>query len=57
MELVDFFVEAEADVRMCLCNDMTKLHEMSFRGTPAQVREQLLQRAIMTRASMPSSSR
>ena len=44
MELVDFFVEAEADVRMCLCNDMTKLHEMSFRGTPAQVREQLLQK-------------
>ena len=29
---------------MCLCNDMTKLHEMSFRGTPAQVREQLLQK-------------
>lgn len=44
MELVDFFIEAEADVRMCLCNDMTKLHEMSFRGTPAQVREQLLQK-------------
>ncbi len=44
MELVDFFVEAEADVRMCLCNDMTKLHEMSFRGTPAQVREQLLKK-------------
>lgn len=44
MELVDFFVEAEADVHMCLCNDMTKLHEMSFRGTPAQVREQLLQK-------------
>ncbi|MDO5001154.1 MAG: 16S rRNA (cytidine(1402)-2'-O)-methyltransferase [Eubacteriales bacterium] len=44
MELVDFFVEAEANVRMCLCNDMTKLHEMSFRGTPAQVREQLLQK-------------
>lgn len=44
MELVDFFVEAEADVRMCLCNDMTKLHEMSFRGTPAQVKEQLLRK-------------
>lgn len=44
MELVDFFTEAEADVRMCVCNDMTKLHEMSFRGTPAQVREQLLQK-------------
>ena len=42
MELVDFFVESGADVRMCLCNDLTKLHEMSFRGTPVQVKEQLL---------------
>ena len=42
MELVDFFMEAGADVRMCLCNDMTKLHEMSFRGSPAEVKEQLL---------------
>ena len=42
MSLVDFFIEAEADVRLCLCNDMTKLHEMSFRGSPAEVREQLL---------------
>ena len=42
MELVDFFVESEAGVRMCLCNDMTKLHEMSFRGSPAEVKEKLL---------------
>lgn len=42
MELVDFFIDQQADVRMCLCNDMTKLHEMSFRGTPTQVKEQLL---------------
>ena len=42
MELVDFLVESEAKLRLCLCNDMTKLHEMSFRGTPAQVKEQLL---------------
>ena len=42
MELVDFFVDSGAEVRMCLCNDMTKLHEMCFRGTPAEVREQLL---------------
>ena len=42
MELVEFFIEAGARCRMCLCNDMTKLHEMSFRGTPEQVREQLL---------------
>ena len=42
MELVDFFIESEALVRMCLCNDLTKLHETSFRGTPAEVKEQLL---------------
>ena len=41
MDLVDFFVESEAGVRMCLCNDMTKLHEMTFRGTPQEVKEQL----------------
>ena len=29
-------------MRLCLCNDMTKLHEMTFRGTPAEVRDQLL---------------
>ncbi len=42
MELVEFFIGAGARCHMCLCNDMTKLHEMSFRGTPAEVREQLL---------------
>ena len=42
MDLVDFFIDEQADVRLCLCNDMTKLHEMSFRGTPAEVKEQLL---------------
>lgn len=42
MDLVDFFIDSEALCRMCLCNDLTKLHEMSFRGTPAQVKEQLL---------------
>ena len=41
MELVDFFIEEDAAVELCLCNDMTKLHEMSFRGSPAQVKEQL----------------
>ena len=39
---MDFFIESAADLRLCLCNDMTKLHEMSFRGTPAEVKEQLL---------------
>ena len=42
MELVDFFIDQQAQVRMCLCNDMTKLHEMACRGTPAEVKEQLL---------------
>lgn len=42
MELVDFFIEAGAKCSMCLCNDMTKLHEMSFRGTPEEVKQQLL---------------
>ena len=42
MDLVDFFVDAGAKCRLCLCNDLTKLHEMSFRGTPVQVKEQLL---------------
>ena len=42
MDLVEFFIREQADVRLCLCNDMTKLHEMTFRGTPAEVKEQLL---------------
>mgnify|MGYP000814096994 FL=1 len=42
MSVIDFFIEENAQLRLCLCNDMTKLHEMSFRGTPAQVKEQLL---------------
>lgn len=42
MELVEFFINEDAKIQMCLCNDMTKLHEMSFRGTPQEVKEQLL---------------
>ena len=42
MELVDFFIDSGAMVHMCLCNDLTKLHEMTFRGTPAEVKDQLL---------------
>ena len=42
MGAVEFFIDADAGVRLCLCNDMTKLHEATFRGTPAEVREQLL---------------
>lgn len=42
MGAVDFLIDAGADVRLCLCNDMTKLHEATFRGAPAEVKEQLL---------------
>ena len=42
MDLVEFFISEDAKVQMCLCNDMTKLHEMTFRGTPAEVKEQML---------------
>lgn len=42
MDLVDFFISAGAEISMCLCNDLTKLHEMCFRGSPAEVKEQLL---------------
>ena len=44
MDLVEFFIEAGAECAMCLCNDLTKLHEISFRGNPAEVREQLLEK-------------
>ena len=42
MSFVDFMIDAGARCNLCLMNDMTKLHEMSFRGTPEQVKEQLL---------------
>ena len=42
MSFVDFMIEAEACCNLCLMNDMTKLHEMSFRGTPSEVKDQLL---------------
>ncbi|MCR5825836.1 MAG: 16S rRNA (cytidine(1402)-2'-O)-methyltransferase [Oscillospiraceae bacterium] len=42
MSAVEFLIDAGAGLQLCLCNDMTKLHEMTFRGTPAEVREQLL---------------
>lgn len=42
MSVIDFFIEENAQLRLCLCNDMTKLHEMTFRGTPQEVRDQLI---------------
>ena len=44
MSFVDFMINAEARCSLCLMNDMTKLHEMSFRGTPEQVKQQLLEK-------------
>ena len=42
LDAVEFLLEAGFDGQLCLCNDLTKLHEMTFRGTPAEVRDQLL---------------
>lgn len=42
MSAVEFFIDEGAKCRLCLCNDLTKLHEMTFRGTPAEVKQQLL---------------
>lgn len=44
MSFVDFMIDADAHCSLCLMNDMTKLHEMSFRGTPMQVKEQLIEK-------------
>ncbi len=44
MSFVDFMIDADAQCSLCLMNDMTKLHEMSFRGTPMQVKEQLIEK-------------
>ena len=42
MDAVEFFIGEGARCRLCVCNDLTKLHEMTFRGTPEEVRDQLL---------------
>lgn len=42
MDTVEYFTREAASCRMCLCNDLTKLHETAFRGTPEEVRDQLL---------------
>ena len=44
MDLLDFLIEAGAGCRLCLCNDLSKLHERSYRGTPAEVKELLLEK-------------
>ena len=42
MDTVEYFAREAASCRICLCNDLTKLHETAFRGTPEEVRDQLL---------------
>ncbi len=42
MDAVSFFADAGFAGQLCVCNDLTKLHEMTFRGTPPEVRDQLL---------------
>ena len=42
MSAVEFLLDAGFRGQLCLCNDLTKLHEMTFRGSPAEVRDQLL---------------
>lgn len=42
MDLIDFLIEYGARCRLCLCNDMTKLHEAAYRGSPQEVKELLL---------------
>ncbi len=44
MSFIDFMIASDARCQICLMNDMTKLHEMSFRGNPEEVKAQLLQK-------------
>ena len=42
MSVIDFMIENGMKCRLCLSNDMTKKYEMHFRGTPEEVKQQLL---------------
>ncbi len=42
MDAVDFFIDEGVRCRLCVCNDLTKLHEATFRGTPEEVKDLLL---------------
>lgn len=42
MSAIDFLLENQVLCRVCLANDLTKVHETCFRGTPAEVKAQLL---------------
>lgn len=41
MNMMEFLVEIDAGMNLCVCNDMTKLHEACFRGRPAEIIVQL----------------
>ena len=42
LDAVEFLIGEGFEGQLCLCNDLTKLHEMTFRGTASEVRDQLL---------------
>ena len=42
MEMIEFLIRESVQCSMCVMNDMTKLHETSFRGSPEEVRDKLL---------------
>lgn len=42
MDAVDFFIDEGVRCRLCVCNDLTKLHEATFRGTPEEIKALLL---------------
>ena len=42
MDAVRFFMNEGVKCQMCLANDLTKVHEMCFRGTPEEVEGHLL---------------
>lgn len=42
MDAVEFLIGAGFRGQLCVCNDLTKLHETTFRGTAEEVRDLLL---------------
>ena len=44
MDAVEFFIENDVKCKLCLANDLTKVHEMCFRGTPEDVKYSLLEK-------------
>ena len=57
MDAVEFFISEHAGVRLCLCNDMTKLHEMTSAARPPRCAINCLPRAATIRANTSCSAR